>query len=52
MTRYSPMKSPLRYGEERNLVTILQDLMRLETNLENIKTSLILKPDFNLVDCF
>jgi len=26
--------------------------MRLETDLENIKTDLVMKPDFNIVDCF
>jgi len=31
---------------------MLQDLMKMETDLEGIKTQLALKPDFNLVDCF
>ena len=38
MSRYSPVKSPLRYGEERPLVHMLQDLMKMETDLEAIKT--------------
>jgi hypothetical protein len=52
MERYSPVRSPLWYGDEKSLVIILNDLMRLETDLENIKTDLSTKPDFNLVDCF
>lgn len=42
----------MSYGEERELVTYFKDLMNLENNLENAKIELILKPDFNLVDCF
>jgi len=52
MERYSPVRSPLRYGEEKTLVHVLNDLMRLETDLEQIKIELSAKPDFNIVDCF
>ena len=52
MSWYSPVKSPLRYGEEKEVVHVLNDLMRMETDLELIKTQLAIKPDFNLVDCF
>jgi hypothetical protein len=46
------MASPMTYGEEKDLVFVLKDLMNLETDLENAKCDLSLKPDFNLVDCF
>lgn len=53
MAKYSPrMASPMTYGEEKDLVFVLKDLMNLETDLENAKCDLSLKPDFNLVDCF
>ena len=42
----------MTYGEEKDLVFVLKDLMNLETDLENAKCDLSLKPDFNLVDCF
>lgn len=44
--------SHLTYGEEKDLVYILKDLMNLETDLENAKADLCIKSDFNLVDCF
>ena len=46
------MSAPMPYGEEWELVHVLKDLMNLETDLENAKCDLSLKPDFNLVDCF
>lgn len=53
MERYSPrMTKPMHYGEERELVSYLRDLMRLESDLEQAKCDLAAKPDFNLVDCF
>jgi hypothetical protein len=42
----------MTYGEEKEIVYILKDLMNLENDLENVKAELSMKPDFNLVDCF
>jgi Ca2+-binding EF-hand superfamily protein len=53
MTHYHPRPiSPMRYGEETELVNYLRDLMTLETDLEAAKSHLAAKPDFSLVDCF
>ena len=53
MERYEPrLTSPMRYGEEKELVFYLNDLMQLENTLELAKSDLVMKPDFNLVDCF
>lgn len=53
MTRYSPwITAPMPYGEEKELVHVLKDLMNIETDLENAKCDLAVKSDFNLVDCF
>jgi len=53
MSQYNPwFISPMTYGEEKDLVYVLKDIMNLETDLENSKSELTLKPDFNLVDCF
>lgn len=53
MSRYSPrMAAPMTYGQEKDLVFILRDLMSLETDLEQARCDLSMKPDFNLVDCF
>ena len=46
------MTSPMTYGQEKDLVLVLKDLMSLETSLEHAKCDLALKPDFNLVDAF
>ena len=53
MTHYEPrFEAPMTYGDEKDLVQVLKDLMNLETDLENAKSDLAMKPDFNLVDCF
>ena len=42
----------MRYGEEKQLVSYLRDLLDLENRLDAAKIDLISKPDFNLVDAF
>ena len=48
----SPCKPALQCPEENQLVDALRDFISLERELESSKTSLTLKPDFNLHDAF